>query len=75
MYQNVVIISFDSSKRPICSALLVLGDQLLDSLNVLLLSLLGLHVLDLGPLVVLGLALQKSYDVSEACRGILLKGK
>lgn len=38
-------------------ALLVLGDELLHGLDVLLLRLLGLHVLDLGPLVVLGLAL------------------
>lgn len=75
MYQNVVIISSDSSKRSLCSDLLVLGDQLLDSLDVLLLSLLGLHVLDLGPLVVLGLALQKRQDVSVPCRGILLEGE
>lgn len=43
--------------------LVVLGLELLDSLNVLLLRLLGAQVLELGPLVVLRLAL---YHASQS---------
>jgi hypothetical protein len=61
-YQSVTII-------PCCiyypvshvSHLLVLSHKLLDSLNVLLLRIRGAQVLDLGPLVVLRLALQTEH--------------
>ena len=46
--------------------LLVLGNELLDGLDVLRLSLLGLQVLELSPLVVLRLALCPHQSVSAA---------
>ena len=53
-------------QNPSIIRLLVLGNELLDGLDVLRLSLLGLQVLELSPLVVLGLALCPHQSVSAA---------